>query len=128
MSGELELEGGERHVQRNMQVVVLPQETRAEGDGTVLEWVSASQRELVAIQEKLEQYESRLSAGETLSDTELGRYGDQQHRFEVLGGYEQESRVQSTLTGLGFFPLPRRGLLLPTLDMAPGSDSLLFFL
>jgi ATP-binding cassette subfamily F protein 3 len=102
LMGELSVDSGERHVQRNARIAILPQETRAEGDGSVLEWVSSSQRELDGVRESLERAESRLASGETLSDGELETYGDMQHRFEQLGGYEHESRVRGTLAGLGF--------------------------
>jgi len=100
--GTQAVDSGERHVQRNARIAILPQETRAEGDGTVLEWVSGSQKELDSVRETVARYTSRLAAGETLSASDLDHFGDMQHRFELLGGYEHESRVRSTLAGLGF--------------------------
>ena len=42
VAGTLAPDSGERHLQRRARVVVLPQETAADGDGTLLEWVKAS--------------------------------------------------------------------------------------
>ena len=94
IQGELEMDSGERHMQRNARIVVLTQETSADGEGTVLEWVSGSLKELDSVREKIARYEARLSAGETLSAADLDHYGETQHRFEMLGGYAQESRLE----------------------------------
>jgi ATP-binding cassette subfamily F protein 3 len=102
LAGSLPPDGGERHLTRKARIVLLPQETSAEGDGTLLEWVRAARRELDDVTMEIESLHARLDAGETLDPTTLERYGDLQHRFEALGGYAHESAVQAALHGLGF--------------------------
>jgi ATP-binding cassette subfamily F protein 3 len=102
VGGGLQPDRGERHLTRKARVVVLPQETAAEGDGTLLEWVKASRRELDEVTAGIEAFHGRLEAGEPLEPTELERYGELQHRFEALGGYAHQSAVEAALHGLGF--------------------------
>ena len=102
LAGSLPPDGGERHLTRKARVVLLPQETSAEGEGTLLEWVRSARRELDDVTIEIESLHARLDAGETLDPATLERYGDLQHRFESLGGYAHESAVQAALHGLGF--------------------------
>jgi ATP-binding cassette subfamily F protein 3 len=92
---------GERHLQRRARVIVLPQETSAEGEGTLLEWVKSS-HEVEDVASEMEVLHARLDAGEHLDPALIERYGDLQHRFESLGGYAHQSLVEATLHGLGF--------------------------
>jgi ATP-binding cassette subfamily F protein 3 len=102
IAGKLQTDAGERHLTRRARVVLLPQETAAEGEGTLLEWVSQSRRELDRVRSELDALNARIHAGEVLEGDELENYGDLQHEFELLGGYEHESTVEAALLGLGF--------------------------
>ena len=102
LAGQTAPDRGERHVARRARIVSLPQETAAEGDGSLLGWVSAAHGDLEAVTGELETLQSRLERGETLDADTLERYGDLQHRFEALGGYAHEAVVQRALHGLGF--------------------------
>jgi len=101
-SGLLAPDRGERHIQRRARVVVLPQETAAEGEGTLLEWVRAARRELDEVSLEIDSLHARIEGGEALDPATLERYGELQHRFEALGGWAHESAVQAALQGLGF--------------------------
>jgi len=102
VAGSLSPDGGERHITRRARVVLLPQETAAEGGGTLLEWVRSARRELEDVSAEIAALHARLDSGETLAPAELERYGELQHRFEALGGWAHESAVQAALHGLGF--------------------------
>jgi ATP-binding cassette subfamily F protein 3 len=101
LAGTLQPDRGERHLMRRGRVVVLPQETAAEGDGTLVEWVKSAQ-EVEGVAGEIEALHGRIAAGETLEADELERYGQLQHRFESLDGWAHQSTVEATLHGLGF--------------------------
>ena len=102
MAGTLAPDRGERHLVRRARIVILPQETAAEGEGTLLEWVKASRRELDEVTSEIETLHARLDGGEHLEADELERYGELQHRFEALEGYGHPAAVEAALHGLGF--------------------------
>ncbi len=102
LSGQSAPDRGERHVARRARIVCLPQETAAEGEGTLLAWVNAAHGDLDAVRSESEALQTRLEQGETLDPDTLERYGDLQHRFEALGGYGHEAVVQAALHGVGF--------------------------
>jgi ATP-binding cassette subfamily F protein 3 len=52
----------------------------------------------------LEAMAAELAAIERTGDVTEARYADLQHRYEVLGGYTLDQRVDATLSGLGFAP------------------------
>jgi ATP-binding cassette, subfamily F, member 3 len=101
LAGTLSPDRGERHLTRRARVVVLPQETSADGEGTLLEWVKAAQ-EVEGVAGEIEALHDRVEAGEELAADELDRYGELQHRFESLDGWAHQSAVEATLHGLGF--------------------------
>jgi ATP-binding cassette subfamily F protein 3 len=101
ISGTLTPDRGERHLTRRARVVVLPQETSAEGDEPLLEWVKGA-HEVEEVSAAIEAIHARLERGEALAADELEQYGELQHRFESLGGYKHQSQVEATLHGLGF--------------------------
>ncbi len=101
IAGTLVPDNGERHLTRRARVVVLPQETAAEGEGSLIEWVKGA-HEIEAVSVEIEALHARIDGGEALDEETLERYGDLQHRFEALGGYKHQSQVEATLHGLGF--------------------------
>jgi ATP-binding cassette subfamily F protein 3 len=101
VAGTLAPDRGERHLARRARVVVLPQETLAEGAGTLLEWVKSS-HEVEDVAAEIEDLHARLDGGETLDAATMERYGDLQHRFDMLGGWSHQSTVEATLLGVGF--------------------------
>jgi ATP-binding cassette subfamily F protein 3 len=101
VAGSMTPDSGERHLTRRARIVLLPQETAAEGDETLLEWVQGA-HELETVRAQIEALHARLDAGETLLPAEMEAYGDLQHRFEMLGGYSHGATIEATLMGLGF--------------------------
>ena len=100
VAGSVTPDSGERHLTRRARIVLLPQETAAEGDETLLEWVQGA-HELEAVRLQIDALHARLDAGETLLPAEMEGYGDLQHRFEMLGGYAHVATVEATLHGAG---------------------------
>jgi ATP-binding cassette subfamily F protein 3 len=101
IAGTLQPDRGERHLQRGARIQVLPQETAAEGEGSLLDWVKGA-HEVEDVAAAIASLHTRLESGEHLEGAEMERLGDLQHRFELLGGYAHPALVESTLHGLGF--------------------------
>ena len=75
IAGTLAPDKGERHLARRARVVTLPQETSAEGDGTLLAWVkSAHEVEIVA--HAIEAFHRRLETGDC---------GDRRLNADIIG-------------------------------------------
>src|SRR5579885_195469 len=95
---------------RNLTIGYLGQEADPEqSHKTVFEAVSEATQELVALPELLSALEARMADPEVYENEEemsrvLEEYGHAQERFEVLGGYTMEHRVEEVLQGLGFGP------------------------
>ena len=73
---------------------------------TVIDEVKSAAGDVYGIQEKLREFEKKLS--EPLSDDEMANtleiYGDLQTKFETLGGYDLDARAAEIVTGLGIHP------------------------
>jgi ATP-binding cassette subfamily F protein 3 len=85
---------------RDTTVGYLPQEAAGEARGSVLGEALAGFPEVWEIERQLEEVSARLHLAP--DDALTARYGDLQHRFEVLGGYRLETEARVVLTGLGF--------------------------
>jgi ATP-binding cassette, subfamily F, member 3 len=85
---------------RDATVGYLPQEAAGEAHGSVLGEALSGFPEVWELERQLELLAARLH---TEPDEALtARYGDLQHRFEVLGGYRLETEARVVLSGLGF--------------------------
>jgi ATP-binding cassette subfamily F protein 3 len=76
---------------------------------TVFEAVSEVTQELVALPEMLSELETKMADPDIAGDEDaltaiLEEYGKTQERFEALGGYTLEHKVEAVLHGLGFGP------------------------
>src|SRR6266581_4175954 len=95
---------------RNLTVGYLAQEADpGQSHKTVFEAVSEVTQELVDLPFLLSQLEARMADPEVAADPEamiaiLDDYGKAQERFEALGGYTLEHKVEAVLHGLGFGP------------------------
>ncbi len=95
---------------RNLTIGYLAQEADpGQSSKTVFEAVSEVTQELVDLPLMLSQLEARMADPEVASDPELmteilNEYGKAQERFEALGGYTLEHKVEAVLHGLGFGP------------------------
>ena len=95
---------------RNLTIGYLSQEADpGQSSKTVFEAVSEVTQELVDLPLMLSQLEARMADPEVASDPELmteilDEYGRAQERFDALGGYTLEHKVEAILHGLGFGP------------------------
>ena len=95
---------------RNLTIGYLAQEADpGQSSKTVFEAVSEVTQELVDLPLMLSQLEARMADPEVASDPELmtailDEYGKAQERFDALGGYTLEHKVEAVLHGLGFGP------------------------
>src|SRR5713226_4351022 len=95
---------------RNLTIGYLAQEADpGQSHKTVFEAVSEVTQELVDLPFLLSQLEARMADPEVVADTDLmteilDEYGKAQERFEALGGYTLEHKVEAVLSGLGFAP------------------------
>ncbi len=95
---------------RNLTIGYLSQEADpGQSHKTVFEAVSEVTQELVDLPFLLSRLEARMADPEVAADPEamtaiLDEYGKAQERFEALGGYTLEHKVEAVLHGLGFGP------------------------
>ncbi len=90
---------------RGTELGYLPQEGARLAEGTLLEAVLSPFAEVRALEHDLLRLHEAMA---TATGEELERVsreaGEVQHRFEVAGGFDLESRARAILTGLGFSP------------------------
>ena len=102
--------GGVISRRRNLTIGYLAQEADpGQSHKTVFEAVSEVTQELVDLPFLLSQLEARMADPEVVADTDLmteilDEYGKAQERFEALGGYTLEHKIEAVLHGLGFGP------------------------
>ena len=95
---------------RNLTIGYLWQEADPDqSHKTVFEAVSEVTQELVALPEMLSELEAKMADPDIAGDEDaltaiLEEYGKAQERFEALGGYTLEHKVEAVLHGLGFGP------------------------
>ncbi len=95
---------------RNLTIGYLAQEADpGQSHKTVFEAVSEVTQELVDLPFLLSQLEARMADPEVVADADLmteilDEYGKAQERFEALGGYTLEHKIEAVLHGLGFGP------------------------
>lgn len=99
--GEEEASSGTVHRARGIRIGYLPQEAVLESTRTVWGECLTEFDPLVQMQQELHQLEKAL-AEKSPSEELIETYGVLQTRFERAGGYEYETRIRITLSGLGF--------------------------
>ena len=102
--------GGVISRRRNLTIGYLWQEADPDqSHKTVFEAVSEVTQELVALPMMLSELEAKMADPDIATDEDaltaiLEEYGKAQERFEALGGYTLEHKVEAVLHGLGFGP------------------------
>src|SRR5437660_5005578 len=102
--------GGTIARRRNLTTGYLSQEVDpGQSHKTVFEAVSEVTQELVALPLMLSELEAKMADPDVAGDEDaltaiLEEYGKAQERFEALGGYTLEHKVEAVLHGLGFVP------------------------
>ena len=75
---------------------------RAQPGRTVIEEAMSGDGEVLALAQELAALERRMEEAGDDFDAVLERYGEVQHRYGDLGGWDLEPRAASVLVGLGF--------------------------
>src|SRR6266702_327943 len=95
---------------RNLTIGYLSQEVDPEqSHKTIFEAVAETSAELSTLSATLSELEAQMSDPQIAEEPEamssvLEAYGKAQERFEALGGYTLEHKVEAVLSGLGFAP------------------------
>jgi ATP-binding cassette subfamily F protein 3 len=105
--GDEEASSGSVHRARDIRIGYLPQEAVLESSRTVWEECLTVFEPLQTMQQELHQFEKALSENPASNEL-MESYGALQTRFERAGGYEYETRVRITLSGLGFSRVDER--------------------
>ena len=90
---------------KGLRLGYLVQEPHFPADQAVYDAVAGAHEEIAALAAQLAAIESEMaSAGLAPArlDALLREYGEAQHRYEELGGYDHDARVRRVLEGLGF--------------------------
>jgi len=105
IAGRLAPDTGEVLVQKGVVVGYLPQEVIELKGKTILQEVVSVSSGIASAEHRMTilQEEMTEATGEEL-DALLAEYGELQHRFEALGGYNVEAQAREILSGLGFRP------------------------
>jgi ATP-binding cassette subfamily F protein 3 len=102
-TGDIEADSGEIRRARSATIGYLPQEIMSAGDGMLLGHLLAGFPEVQRLEQELDLLTVEMAEGETSEDL-VHRYGEVQHQYEALGGYNLEARAKAILGGLGFAP------------------------
>jgi ATP-binding cassette subfamily F protein 3 len=103
--GEVSPDSGQIRRAKSVALGYLPQDVVAGGAGTVLGHVLAGFPEVQRIEAELEKLAHAMADGDNgASEGLVQRYGELQHAYEALGGYDLEARAKAILGGLGFRP------------------------
>ena len=99
VAGRDEPDRGEVHLRRGLSVGLLSQEAHLDEAFMAAPDLRAAVRHGARHLETMERELRELESGGRVADP---RYADLQHRFETLGGYTLDQRVEAALSGLGF--------------------------
>jgi ATP-binding cassette subfamily F protein 3 len=93
--------GGEVFRSRDLTIGYLPQTTNFSSKRTLWQVCEEAFEHLLDKQDQLQRMEAELAENPN-DEALLTRYGNLQDSFENQGGYEYETRIRQTLTGLSF--------------------------
>ena len=103
ITGQLTPDIGKVITKKGLRIAYLPQEASFSGTRTVLEEMHAGVEQMVTLQQKIHNVTHEM---ENLHGAELKakmkQYDRLCHEFEIAGGYAYETKIQTTLAGLGF--------------------------
>ncbi len=106
IAGLEEADSGEIIKARGLKITYLPQEVTYIGDSgqTLIGEMHSAFAEVQEMQARMRQLEAAISAGGAGSAYAalLDAYSDLSERFEHMGGYDYETRIEQILMGLGF--------------------------
>lgn len=93
-------DSGRVTLRKGARVALLEQEL-GDDEGSVLERVVSGDPHFQSVRQEMQRLETDLHQPEA-PESKTQRYGELQHEFERLGGYEREPEARSILCGLGF--------------------------
>jgi len=94
-------DSGKVVVRKGAQLAMLAQELTSEEE-SVLERVVMGDKHFAEVSRKMHALENNMQLHEESPEEWSHKYGELQHEFERLHGYERESQAQTILSGLGF--------------------------
>jgi len=101
IAGQEPLDGGQVILKKGARAGWLAQEIITSGE-SILERVVTGDGHFSAVSKEMERVRLDEEMHRERPEAWARRYGELQHEFERLGGYEREARAKSILTGLGF--------------------------
>ncbi|CAA9473046.1 MAG: COG0488: ATPase components of ABC transporters with duplicated ATPase domains [uncultured Solirubrobacteraceae bacterium] len=102
LAGQTSIDGGELSLAKDVRVALHDQRPPRETESlTLRDYVLSGCRELLAIEERLNELEQAMAAGAADEQT-FDAYGRAQARLEHAGGYNWREQVTAMLHGLGF--------------------------
>ena len=101
--GKIDPDIGQVLRQKGLRIGYLPQEPAFSGDRTVLQEMHAGVEHLLRLQQAIHAVSGEMESltGSELQ-TKMKQYDRLCHDFEIAGGYAYETRIYTTLAGLGF--------------------------
>ncbi|MCJ7624791.1 MAG: ATP-binding cassette domain-containing protein, partial [Anaerolineaceae bacterium] len=102
LAGLDEPSSGSVYRAKSLRIGYLPQNATIDSKQTLWDECLSAFKDLQVMQEKLTGLERAMSYDPIGMKSLLEAYGTLQIEFEHLGGYTYETRIQHTLTGLGF--------------------------
>lgn len=101
LSGAMSADRGKIEAARQTSIGYLTQEMTAEGDRALFDEVCEAFRTLLDMQAEMTRLETHMSQQQA-GEADLQRYGALMEEFSARQGYAIRSRVEATLSGLGF--------------------------
>ncbi len=95
-------DGGEVFKNKLTKIGYLEQHTCIESEKTIMEEMLSAFKEVVEIENELDDIRLAIEAGSGDLDALIKRQTMLRERFETLEGYQYKSRIRSALAGLGF--------------------------
>ena len=86
---------------RGIKIGYLPQEAGLTGQHSLWDECLSAMSDLISMEEELIELESAMADSNQMEQI-LEQYGKLQEEYERRGGYAYETRIRTTLTGLGF--------------------------
>ena len=103
LAGVEEADSGRVHLDSGVTVGYLPQDVATASELTVLAEALSGFDRVWRLEARLEELAVRM-AGPAADPSWTEEYGEVQHQFDALGGYQLESQAKVILSGLGFRP------------------------
>jgi ATP-binding cassette, subfamily F, member 3 len=101
LAGIAEPAAGSVERDRRLRIGYLPQEAPEPIESTVLAEAMASRADLASLRDELSHLEHDMGSERADLDALMERYGEAQHTYEAMGGYDLEARARAALHGLG---------------------------